>query len=76
MRENTLGSYAGQGQNIANGVGTLYVLHYNGGTIINPTPTPSVDAITFNDVYADSITETTAHVQADVTKNSALSQVV
>lgn len=70
-----LGSYAGQGQNIANGVGTLYVLHYNGGTIINPTPTPSVDAITFNDVYADSITETTAHVQADVTKNSALSQV-
>ncbi len=31
-----LGSYAGQGQNIANGVGTLYVLHYNGGTIINP----------------------------------------
>lgn len=32
-------------------------------------------AITFNNVYANSITETTAHVQADVTKNRALSQV-
>lgn len=70
-----LGSYVGQGQNIKNGVGTLYVLHYNGGTIVDPTPPPSVDAITFNSVYADSITETTAHVQADVTKNGALSQV-
>lgn len=68
-----LGSYVGQGQNIKNGVGTMYVLHYNGGTTVDPAP--SVDAITFNNVYADSITETTAHVQADVTKNSALSQV-
>lgn len=40
-----------------------------------PLRPPSVDAITFNSVYADSITETTAHVQADVTKNGALSQV-
>lgn len=42
------------------------------GETDNPNQNP---AITFNNVYANSITETTAHVQADVTKNRALSQV-
>lgn len=45
-----------------------YPHNHGGGSDTTP-------AITFNNVYANSITETTAHVQADVTKNRALSKV-